>query len=133
MATTTLTLPSGFVPQILDTMKIFFKIFSPIITPIIGVGMFLLVIKLIFSRFSQSAAQPGVTGWLASVARRKKLIMLLSSAIGAFTTWLALQPAEFRQGFMLPFELFTGLVLSDKALYALATALFSIAAAVFFL
>jgi len=65
--------------------------------------------------------------------KKKKLIALLFSAIGAFLAWLALQPLEFQQGFMLPFQLLTGLVVSNTALYTLAATLFGIAVAVLFL
>ncbi len=126
-------LPADFVPQILETTKVVFKMFSPIFVPIIGVGLFAIVIRLILSRLVNPSPVSGATGWVARIVEKKKLIALLSSAVGAFLTWLALQPPEFQAGFMLPIQLLTGLVVSDTALYTLATTLFGIAVAVLFL
>ncbi len=133
MLGTLITFSSDFVSQTLEVSKSVFKMFSPILVPIIGVGLFAIVLRLILSRLVNPVSGGGATGWVARIVERKKLIALLSSAVGAFMTWLALQPPEFQQGFILPFQLLTGLVVSDIALYTLATTLFGIAVAVLFL
>lgn len=106
---------------------------SPILVPIIGVGVFGIVMRLVVRRLMEPSAVSGTTGRVARIVEKKKLIALLLSAVGAFLTFLALQPPELRQGFMFPFQILTGLVISDRALYALVTTLFGIAAAVLFL
>ena len=133
MLSTFIDFSPDFIPQTLEVTKAIFKWFSPILIPIIGVGLFAIVVRLILSRLMNPTPVSGATGWVARIIEKKKLIALLSSAVGAFLTWLALQPPEFQQGFMLPFQLLTGLVVSDKALYTLATTLFGIAVGVLFL
>ncbi len=122
-----------FYPRLFEMTKDVFKMLSPILIPLIGVGMFSIVLRLILSRLVSPTSASGTTGLITRIVEKKKLIALLSSAVGAFLTWLALQPPAFQQGFMLPFQLLTGLVVSDKALYTLATTLFGIAMAVLFL
>ncbi len=129
---TVIQLPVNFVPQILETTKVVFKMFSPILVPIIAVGIFGITLKIIISRIRQLPLEPGV-GFFGRIIKQKKIIAFLSATISAFSTWLALQPPEFQQGFMLPFQLLTGLVVSNTALYTLATTLFGIAVAVLFL
>ncbi|MBI5045635.1 MAG: hypothetical protein HZC14_01350 [Candidatus Niyogibacteria bacterium] len=106
--------------------------FSPIIIPIVAVGIFGITLRIIINRIRQLPLEPGV-GFFGRLVKQKKLIAFLLATISAFSTWLALQPPEFQQAFMLPIQLLTGLVVYDKALFALATTLFGIAVAALFL
>lgn len=134
-ASVTIQLPPDFVPQILETTKIVFKMFSPFLVPIVAVGIFGITLQIIINRIRQLPLEPGGVsgGFFSRLIKQKKLIAFLFATISAFSTWLALQPPVFREGFMLPIQLLTGLVVSDKALYALATTLFGIAVAALFL
>lgn len=125
-------LPANFVPQILKTVPVVFKMLSPVLVPIIAVGIFTTTLSIIISKIRQLPPESGV-GFFGRVVRQKKLIALLFATISAFSTWLALQPPEFQQAFMLPIQLLTGLVVSNTALYTLAVALFGIAAGILFL
>ena len=135
MSTSTIQLPPDYVPQIIAVFTAVFKLFSPILIPIIAVGIFGITLRIVINRIRQLPLEPGGVsgGFFSRLIKQKKLIALLFATISAFSTWLALQPPVFREGFMLPIQLLTGLVVSDKALYALATTLFGIAVAALFL
>jgi len=132
MLGTFFTLPSDFVPQTLLYTSSVFKMLSPFLVPFVAVGMFTITLRIVINRIRQLPLEPGV-GFFGRIVKQKKLIAFLFATISAFSTWLALQSPEFQQAFMLPIQLLTGLVVSDKALYTLATTLFGIAVAVLFL
>lgn len=126
--------PTDFTQQILETSKIVFRMLSPILVPIIGVGLFVIVALLILSRIINPAyAGAAKTGWATRVIEKKKLLYLLLLAVGAFLIWLTLQPQEFQQGLMLPLQLLATIITSNAALLTLAITLFGITVAAFFL
>jgi hypothetical protein len=108
---------------------------SPIIIPIIAVGIFAITLKTIISRMRQLPLEPGgIQGnFLSRLAKQKKLIALLFATLSAFSVWLSQQPLEFRTAFLLPIELFAGTIKSNAPLYVLATTLAGIAVAALFL
>jgi hypothetical protein len=134
-ATNTINLPSNVSQQILGTMLLVFKLFSPIIIPIIAVGIFGITLRIIITRMRQLPLEPsGIKiGFLSRLAKQKKLIAFLFATLSAFSAWLSQQPLEFRTAFLFPIELLTGTIKSNAPLYVLATTLLGIAAGAMFL
>jgi hypothetical protein len=63
---------ADFVPQTLETMKIIFKMLSPILVPIIGVVLFATILRLILKRLLNPTPISGATGLVARIIEKKK-------------------------------------------------------------
>lgn len=111
--------------------SVFFAIdlLSPILMPIIAVGVFAITIRVIIKKIMEpKTAGSGLdtinTGKV--YLKRKILIGFLISAFGAFMVWLSSQTPEIKDGFLLVPQALYYLIISNKALSALITALIGI-------
>jgi hypothetical protein len=87
-ATNTINPPANFNQSILGNMSFFFKAFSPILIPIIAVGIFGITLRIIIGRMRQLPLEPsGVKiGFLSRLAKQKKLIAFLFATLSAEAT-----------------------------------------------
>ncbi len=124
-ATNTKTwVPPDFARQIILVIKTFFVIFSPIVVPVIAVGIFGITLRILIRRIFANTEGGG--SFLARFARQKVLLGLLVATVSAFLVWLSQQSPELQAGFFFPLQLIYDLIRSHPALSALVTALIGI-------